>query len=66
MSVPIWIDCEGSGCLVHRPGRLWGMCAMCGNNLTPHTNGIADKHQRQDVLAMIARDLSVPSEETTP
>jgi hypothetical protein len=51
----IWMECEGSGCPVHRPGHFWGTCAMCGKGLTPHTNGIADSHQRKDVIAMLKR-----------
>ena len=52
---PIWIECEGSGCPVHKPGHLWGICSMCGEVLTPHTNGVADPHRRKDVLAMLRR-----------
>lgn len=52
---PIWMECEGSGGRVHRPGRLLGMCSMCGNILTPHTDGIAHTHRRKDVIAMLQR-----------
>lgn len=61
----ILIDCEGSGYPVqslHRTvggGYLFGMCAMCGQEVDVEpdaaSDGVAAHHQRDDVLARIER-----------
>jgi hypothetical protein len=58
------IPCEGSGCPAHLIRKDHGVCAMCGEwvavELTGRAEGlalegVAVKHQRQDILAQIDR-----------
>ena len=65
MSAPILIDCEGAGCPTHRKigHRLLaaseaghhGICAMCGRIVEVDVVGKAVDHQREDIVAMLAR-----------
>jgi hypothetical protein len=48
---PIWIPCEGSG----YPGCLFRMCAMCGGAFDEDAQGRIVAHERQDIIAMVAR-----------
>lgn len=54
---PILTDCEGAGCPGHRCvyPDTHGMCQMCGQVKQLDEAGRMPPHQRQDVLAMLAR-----------
>ena len=52
----IWIPCEGSGYPVNLRNYCYGSCAMCGRWLAiVEPDGVAIRHERQDILAMIDR-----------
>lgn len=59
MPEPILIDCEGGG----HPGHLLDdgrmRCAACTHTTDPKydaaSDGIVPEHQRQDLVAMVAR-----------
>lgn len=52
---PIMIRCEGSRCPTHDHGHALGYCAMCGRLVVTEDDGIAYVHQREDLLAELAR-----------
>lgn len=56
MGEPIWMDCEGIGQHVHTLGWVRsGICAMCGQVVACDSYNRALHHQRDDVLARVAR-----------
>lgn len=59
MKPPIMTLCEGSGCPTHLTAGGWGVCSMCGERVpldqTVTISNKAVRHQREDVLAMLAR-----------
>lgn len=55
MSEPIWVRCEGSGCPTHHYAPRAGMCQMCGRIVHASSTGVADNHQRDDIVARIER-----------
>jgi hypothetical protein len=52
---PILIDCEGAGCPPAGRIEVAGMCSMCGGFDFMLPDGTMPPHQRQDIIAMIAR-----------
>lgn len=54
---PILIACEGAGAVGHDVGNLPGtrMCPMCGHDMWTLDGGVMPEHQRDDVIARIAR-----------
>jgi hypothetical protein len=52
---PILITCEGSGATPTASVELAGMCSMCGGFAFVQPDGTMPPHQRQDLIAMIAR-----------
>ena len=53
---PIWVNCEGGGCMTHHARNGRGMCAMCGERVPTDAAGAgALPHRRLDIIAMLGR-----------
>ena len=62
---PILIDCEGSGCPPTTTSGAAGMCSMCGRWLYLNPWRRVPDHQRDDILARLARgDFNGPERES--
>lgn len=56
MTDPILIPCEGSGAKGHRTWMWWAAtCPMCGISYTTDAERIMPEHDRDDLIARIAR-----------
>jgi hypothetical protein len=49
------IPCEGSGCLTHKPLAGHGRCVMCGRFVSTDGAGLAQPHERDDIIARLNR-----------
>ena len=64
---PIVMRCEGSRWPTHDHGHALGTCSMCGQMVVTEDDGTAYTHNRQDVLAMLARgDFDMPGRGDQP